>query len=1147
MPRFTHRVDRYAEAVLDGGILAGPLVRLACQRHVRDRERAAAGGWYQFSEAHADQILDFFEGVLRLPDVVDETGEASPFRLDVGTQFWAFVLGSGFGWVDRAGRRRFREWYIEAGKGTAKALAVDTPIPTVDGWKAMGDIQPGDVLFDETGTRTTVVGAYDVMHGHECYRITFDDGSSIVADAEHLWVTEQRKHGTGDHGAAAMRGVPLSERGSWRMGVRTTAEIAATLRYKNGQHLSANHSIRLAGPLNTRQAFLPIEPYVLGVWLGDGDSDTARITVGAEDREAIVGALRATGTDCGPYQPTKLAYRVRIGGNGRKGPNPESMNARLRRAGLICNKHIPKAYLRSSADQRLALLQGLMDTDGTIDPRNGVCTFTSTTPALADGLFELVVSLGMKATRSERPARLNGRDVGTAHYVRFNAPDDLAPFRLERKARHHRRRHNRRRLSADRRIVACERVPSVPVRCIAVDSPSRLFLAGRSMVPTHNTPVLAGVGLYGLTMDGERAAEIYAAAADQDQASIMFRDAVRIAKASPDLDAELEYDGGAHIWQIRHPSSLSFFRTFSRESGQKSGTRPHMGLLDELHEHPSPETSVKVRAGAKRRPQPLFAEITNSGYDRTSICWQRHEHARRVLEGTVEDEALFAYVCALDNGSSEHVRQHRNAVQIMVNSCTCESVPITRVNALSQEVFARLVTKLGTDSRAEIDAQSTRVDQSDPPASAPCATTERDGRVLSTESGSLNTRNDGPRSTPSASPSTSAIGCQRGQDTDSKRLRNRNSEPTESTSQSLSGSSRPRVESAGVAVRNRASSSSITITSLEDLEDSSVSIATQESAFSEILSRAYKEHSPTCFVRQHSSIHQASIRIKYPADEPLTDPTCWPKTNPYIGVSVTEDYLRRQVENAKNIPAETNNVLRLNFCVWTQQHTRAIDMDQWRACKPMPAESELVAADCFGCLDLGETDDFTAWGRLWTLADGRVAVRMRYFIPRATLEKYPNRPYAQWQRAGLLTVTEGNVTDYDVVRAAIEDDCAAAGVQQVFYDPKTARETAQILMGRGLDMVPIAQGFALHEAITRLLALVSDGDLCHGGDEILAWMADNTVILTGARGEKRIDKQRAPEKIDGIAALVMGIDGGLVRRERVAPSYQMFFAGGGAS
>ena len=904
--RFTHRVDRYAEAVLDGGIVAGPYVRLACERHFRDRERAAGGGWFQFSEAFADQILDFYEGVLRLPDLVDELGDPQPFRLDVGSGFWAFVLGSGFGWVDKQRLRRFREWFIETGKGSAKALALDTPIPTVHGWKAMGDIVPGDVLFDERGQRTTVLGAYDVMYGHDCYRVTFDDGSSIVADAEHLWFTEKRNASDASDRGAALRGVKLRERGAWKKGIRTTAEIAATLRYRNGQYQSANHSIPVAGALDCLDVVLPIEPYTLGVWLGDGDSDCARVTVGTEDRDEMVGLLQATGTTCGTPKPTQTAWRVRVGGKGHPGPNIDSLNARLRLAGLFHNKHVPAAYLRASARQRLALLQGLMDTDGTIDKRNGQCSFTTTRRVLADGVRELGASLGMKAATRTSAAAIRGRRVGDAYHVAFFPPPGLMVFRLARKAAYQFQRHQRRRLSGDHRIVSCERVPSVPVRCIAVDSPSKLFLAGPSMVPTHNTPVLAGVGLYGLTSDGERAAEIYAAAADQDQAGIMFRDAVRIAKASPDLDEVLEYDGGSHIWQIRHPESLSFFKTFSRESGQKSGTRPHMGLLDELHEHPSHDTSVKVRAGAKRRPQPLFAEITNSGFDRTSICWQRHEHARRVVEQIVEDDRLLTYVCALDEG-----------------------------------------------------------------------------------------------------------------------------------------------------------------------------------------------------------------------DDPMADEACWPKTNPYMGVTVTPEYLRRQVENAKNIPSEMNNVLRLNFCIWTQAHERFFDAAKWQAGAVMPTESELAGAPCYAGIDAGQSDDISAFARIWLLDDGRVAVKMRYWLPRAALEKYPERPYAQWEASGLLTVTDGDVVDYEAIEQTVEALCRESGVIQCGFDKRFLGQMSQRLAGVGLTMIDIAQGFHLNEAIKRVSEWVAGGELCHGGDPILSWMADNAVVKFGRNKEMRLDKEASKDKIDGIAALVI--------------------------
>jgi phage terminase large subunit-like protein len=170
---------------------------------------------------------------------------------------------------------------------------------------------------------------------------------------------------------------------------------------------------------------------------------------------------------------------------------------------------------------------------------------------------------------------------------------------------------------------------------------------------------------------------------------------------------------------------------------------------------------------------------------------------------------------------------------------------------------------------------------------------------------------------------------------------------------------------------------------------------------------------------------------------------------------------------------------------------------------------------------------------------------MRYFIPSDALERFPNRPYETWKRSGVLTVTEGPVTDYAVVRQAIRDDYETLGMKSVFYDTKTARETAQILTGEGLEMVAMTQGFALNEAVTKMLALILSGQLCHGREEVLTWMASNTVVITGVKNEKRLAKERSPEKIDGIAALVMGIEGAIVRRERKPePSYQILVYGG---
>lgn len=161
------------------------------------------------------------------------------------------------------------------------------------------------------------------------------------------------------------------------------------------------------------------------------------------------------------------------------------------------------------------------------------------------------------------------------------------------------------------------------------------------------SPLAAGIGLYMLTADREPRAEVYAAAAKKDQAMILFRDAVSMVDQSPKLSGQMKKYGGAQPWNLLHPSSGSFFRAISSDDSQ-SGPRPHCGLLDEVHEHPDSTVIEMIRAGTKGRRQALIVEITNSGFDRTSVAWAHHEYSQRIVMGELRDEAWFAYVCGLD-------------------------------------------------------------------------------------------------------------------------------------------------------------------------------------------------------------------------------------------------------------------------------------------------------------------------------------------------------------------------------------------------------------------------------------------------------------------------------------------------------------------
>lgn len=164
------------------------------------------------------------------------------------------------------------------------------------------------------------------------------------------------------------------------------------------------------------------------------------------------------------------------------------------------------------------------------------------------------------------------------------------------------------------------------------------------------SPLAASFGLHGLTADGEARAEVYAAATKRDQAMILFRDAVAMYEQSPELLKRLTPSGvGEKTWNLSYPHTGSFFRPIAADQGQ-SGPRPHVALVDELHEHPTNHVIEMLRAGFKSRRQPLLFAITNSGHDKTSPCGQYHDYALQVCTGAVEDDAFFGFVCNLDEG-----------------------------------------------------------------------------------------------------------------------------------------------------------------------------------------------------------------------------------------------------------------------------------------------------------------------------------------------------------------------------------------------------------------------------------------------------------------------------------------------------------------
>lgn len=399
-----------------------------------------------------------------LSELGPETQARPTGRLVKWSDFVEEDIDESYDWIIPDLLERGERVMVVAAEGVGKRANINSMIPTPSGWIKLGDIKIGDQVFDRFGNVVNVTYVSPVEPNPDAYRVMFSDGNHVDADAEHQWYTET-----------------LNEREKRQTGsVRTTAEIRDTL-ISNRSSKALNHAIPTTQPLQLPEALLPIAPYTLGAWLGDGATVDGSICT--EDPE-ILEYINRDGFDTRHRPSTKNIYGI-LG-----------LQAKLRNHGLLGYKHVPAVYSRASYEQRLALVQGLMDTDGTVDSR-GTCEFSVTNKNLAEGFLDVLLTLGIKATMKCGDAKLYGRKTGTRYRISFRT--DIPVFRLSRK---------KDRLPEElptprsryRYITTVEKIDPVPMLCISVDGPDNTYLIGESYIPTHNTMLGRQVAL--LTASG---------------------------------------------------------------------------------------------------------------------------------------------------------------------------------------------------------------------------------------------------------------------------------------------------------------------------------------------------------------------------------------------------------------------------------------------------------------------------------------------------------------------------------------------------------------------------------------------------------------------------------------------------------------------
>ena len=566
-----------------------------------------------FDEKKANRVIRFIECLKHTK------GEfhGKPFTL---LPWQKKIVSDVFGTMrdDFPDQRQYSTAYIEIPKKNGKALSLSTLLPVPEGWKAMGDIQVGDCVFDEQGHLCHVVACSEIIDNETCYRLVFRDGSVIEAGERHLWNVQVTNNGKRDK-------------------QMTTGEIyRRTLAYRARHPGDAGRRsiirIPVAGALSMPERELPVVPYLVGYWLGNGTADYVEITVSSEDAKQIEAQI--------PY--AVISWRLQPGSVRMRIPELKQVLVRNFR-----DKVIPPAYLRASEAQRWALLQGLMDSDGCISTVKSQSIYVSTVQGLAESVRELLWSLGIKNAMTESPSMCKGKPTGeTLYTIRFTTFEDQPTSRLKRKYDRKRERVKQTR-SCFHYLRDIQPIPHpVKMRCIQVDSPSHQYLAGPSMVPTHNSELGAAIALNMLCNDDEWKAEVYSCASDRQQAAIVFDVAVDMVRQSPALSKRIKIIPS--MKRMVYQPTGSIYQVLSSEVATKHGLNVSACIFDELHTQPTRALyDVMTQGSGDARKQPLWFFLTTAGTDRNSICWEVHQKALDILEGRKADPRFYPVLFGL--------------------------------------------------------------------------------------------------------------------------------------------------------------------------------------------------------------------------------------------------------------------------------------------------------------------------------------------------------------------------------------------------------------------------------------------------------------------------------------------------------------------
>ena len=265
-------------------------------------------------------------------------------------------------------------------------------------------------------------------------------------------------------------------------------------------------------------------------------------------------------------------------------------------------------------------------------------------------------------------------------------------------------------------------------------------------------------------------------------------------------------------------------------------------------------------------------------------------------------------------------------------------------------------------------------------------------------------------------------------------------------------------------------------------------------------------------------------------DADWTSEEVWYRANPSLGHTIDIGKVRNACLSARDNPAEENIFRQLRLNQWVKQSTRWMRMEKWDACAFPVEQGELLGRECYGGLDLSSSIDITAFVLVFPPRDDaeRYVFLPFFWIPEENMLRRVRRdhvPYDVWEKQGFLETTEGDVIHYGFIESFIEDLGKRFHIKEIAFDRWGAVQMVQNLEGLGFTVVPFGQGFKdMSPPSKRLMELVLERNVAHGGHPVLRWMMDNIFVRTDPAGNIKPDKEKSTEKIDGAVAAVMALD-----------------------